>query len=201
MVTLRHILLLLLIATRLHGQAYSPRTQIRIIGTVHSGNSQLSYRNLYLVIQQYKPDIILYEQSTRYKNIIGIRTAKALHISKPSIEKLSITKYKKNNKKCIILPYDTAFTRRKYIKNYIKLYNSLYNKLDNAVMTTDDSLLYSKHIKLRNNYYSNINNQNLELLNTIEVYSMSDTLNEQGNRIVLPLAKKYLLDTLLYQYE
>jgi hypothetical protein len=57
------------------GQSVLSKTEIIIIGTIHTGNKHFNHKTLYEILKRLNPDIILKEHSEKYKRVFGLRTA------------------------------------------------------------------------------------------------------------------------------
>ena len=194
------ILVLVLQIKITSGQSPIAKTEIIIIGTVHTGNKYFDHRSLYNILGKYNPDIILNEQDTDFKRVFGLRTANFLKIWKPGIEQLALQKYSKNNGGVKILGFDTTFSRKKYIREYIKLNNDFFNIMNGLKMIYTDSLLYAYYANKSNEYYSLVFNTNLFRLNQPDVTEMSRKLKQMEKTHILLLGKKYISDTTLVQH-
>lgn len=73
-----------------YSQTDSLKTEILIIGTIHTGNKNINHKILYQLLESLNPDIILDEDSQKYKPVFGLKTARFLKIVKPSIEQLAL---------------------------------------------------------------------------------------------------------------
>ena len=92
-----------------YSQKDSVKTEILIIGTIHTGNKNINHKILYQLLESLNPDIILDEDSQKYKPVFGLKTARFLKIVKPSIEQLALQTFLKRHPNAIVLPYDTTF--------------------------------------------------------------------------------------------
>ncbi len=199
------LLLSFVIAGSSNGQPQPLPSQLTIIGTIHTGNKYFNHKKLLAVLKEIKPDIILWEQSFEFKKVFGLLTANALNIWKPGIEQLSLQKYSRLNKKCKILPYDTAFfNKREYVstitKNEIKLFEALNKKLYNNTMKADDSLAYIKFMTLRNNYYLKMIDTTLERINKKDMMAVTREIYDLDKKLIKNLVQKYVTDSSLINW-
>lgn len=180
------------------GQTLAPQTEIIIIGTIHTGNKHFNHNTLYKTLKKYKPDIILWEQSTNFKRVFGLRIANFLKIWKPGIEQLSLQKYTAHNKNIKVLPFDTSFTsRRQYIRDRLVIQKAFFESLDNTKMSISDSTIYANYIIKRNHYFEFISNTDLIRINKPDVVDMTRVLYNLEIGYIIPLGKKYITDSLI----
>lgn len=179
------------------GQTASIKTDLIIIGTIHTGNKKFNHKTLYNVLSILKPDIILKEYSEKYKPVFGLKTATFLKIAKPSIEQLALQTFSKRNKSTLILPYDTSFPRKKYIKSFETISQAYHDSLYNAKKTIPDSIVYAEFISKHNNYHGFIDSSTLDRINQQDVIDKSRELYFLEDKVIFPLGKKYISDSLL----
>lgn len=208
------ITITILLLCHLNGycQTDSSKSEIIIIGTIHSGNKYFNHKTLYLLLDSLKPDLILDEDSEIFKPVFGLKTATFLKIIKPSIEQLALQTFSKRNKKIIILPFDTSFAtkqdsknqikteilaRKNYIKNQIKVEAAIFDSLQIVRKDYLDSINFENYIFKRNNYYDSFKNKTLEEINEPKFYNIAGDLYKDDEELILPLIKKYLKDSLL----
>ena len=185
------------------GQNNKPKTEIIIIGTIHTGNNQFGHKSLYKYLKNYNPDIILWEQSNKFKRVFGLKTAFFLGIAKPEIEQLALQKYSQKNKKVQILPYDTVIISRKnYIKSFVSLKQNFYDNLFLVKKTFSDSVLYADFTKKYKYYYSFIDTSTLFSINQNDIIDKSEELARLEETTILNLGKTYITDsTILKNFE
>ena len=203
---------ILLIYFNSYSQTDSSKTEVIIIGTIHSGNKNINHKTLYKLIESLNPDIILDEDSQKYKPVFGLKTAKFLKIAKPSIEQLTLQTFLKRNQNAIVLPYDTAFAthqhgkkqkrieykaRKKYIKNLEYVRQSFHDNLFNVKKTNIDSAIYAEFAIKHNYYYSLFDTSTLGRINRKDMIDMSRDIKNLEELVVLPLGKKYISDSFL----
>lgn len=196
----RHIIICIFFFYTLAAQSQEVQkpTELFIIGLVHSGNKQFNHRTLFHTINGIKPDLILWELSENFERVFGLLTAHRLKIAKPSIEQLALQKYTKRNKQIDIFGFDTLIVaRKKYIKESIVNGDAFHEALSIAAKTKEDSLQYEKYIGVDNSYYEHFSNGSLIHINQPKVYDNARILYVMNRDIILPMAKKYLSDTLL----
>jgi hypothetical protein len=195
--SLSTLIILLLIYSTSFGQLDSTKTELIIIGTIHTGNKNINHRTLYNVLKKLNPDIILYENSEKYKPVFGLKTATFLKIAKPSIEQLTLQTFSKRNRNTMILPYDTAFLRRQYIKNIIAVKQIYYDSLNSSKKSISDSIVYADFAYKQNIYHSFIDTSTLSRINQKDRIDKSRELYYLEEKVILPLGKKYISDSLL----
>jgi len=81
------------------GQSKELATQIYTVGVLHQGNKKFNHQTIYKLLNQYNPDIILWEQDIDFKRVFGLQTAHFLKIAKVGIEQLALQKYTRKQKK------------------------------------------------------------------------------------------------------
>ena len=184
--------------TSAFGQFETSQTKIIVIGTIHNGNKIFNHRTLYEILKKNKPDIILWEQSIMFKRVFGLRTANFLKIWKPGIEQLSLQKYTAVNKDLLIFPFDTIITSRKnYLKNRIVVKQSFHDNLYSAKKTLSDSTIYADFATKQNFYNGFIDTSTLSRINQKDIIDKSRELYYLEEKVILPLGKKYISDSLL----
>jgi hypothetical protein len=181
------------------GQIQNAKTEILIIGTIHNGNKYFNDKTLVKILEKHNPDIILWEQSEKFKPTIGLLTGFNLKIVKRvSIEQIALQKYSRINKDVKILPYDTVFaSKKKYIKRKVKIENAFFNQLNIAPKAFADSLSYANYVYKRNAFYKSIMNLPIAEINKPNIFQIPKDLFLQETQEILPLAKKYIADSLL----
>ena len=175
-----------------------PQTKIIIIGTIHSGNKSFNENSLYRIIKKNKPDIILREQSTNFKRVVGLKAGKLLGIWRPSIEQLSLQKYSRLNRQVLILPFDTTFTNKiKYAKSLNFIIQTFNDSLKKAKKTFVDSLLYREFEKKQNLYNGLIDTSTLKRINQYDIVDIARELNYLEEKVIIPLGVRYISDSLV----
>ena len=197
MQSLTSSLILLLICSTTFAQIDIPKTEVIIIGTIHKGNKKFNHDTLYNVLKRIKPDIILKEHSKKYKPVFGLKMATFLKIAKPSIEQLALQTFSKRFRNTIILPYDTAFSRRQYIKHFETITQAYYDSLYNIKKTISDSMIFADFAKKHNNYHGFIDTSTLSRINQKDIIDKSRELHYLKENVILLLGKKYITDSLL----
>lgn len=184
--------------TLIFGQSKFNETELIIIGTKHDGNKTFNHRTLYKTLVKIHPDIILWEQSIKFKRVFGLRTANFLKIWKPGIEQLALQKYSRFNKKIQILPFDTTINSRKdYLKKLVVEKDSFYERLYNAKKSISDSISYADFAYKYNSYYSIIDTSTLGRINQGDIIHQSQDLYHLEEEVILPLGRKYISDSLI----
>jgi len=192
------LIISLLIYSASFGQIAPTKTELIIIGTIHTGNKNFNHKTLYNVIKRLNPHIILYENSEKHKPVFGLKTATLLKIAKPSIEQLALQTFTKRNRNTLILPYDTTFSRRQYLKNIIVVKQTYYNSLYSSKKSIQDSIIYADFAYKHNIYYSFIDSSTLSRINQKDVIDKSRELHYLEEKLLLPLGKKYISDSLIF---
>ena len=174
------------------------KTEIQIIGVVHSGNKKINYNALSNFLVEQNPDIILWEQEDEFKRVFGLLTAYRLKIARPTVEQMALQKLTQKNKSLPILGFDTLFKSKKdYIKKSIKINDSIHEQLYHARLTVEDSLAYDKYAKLRNETLDQYLEGTLSNVNSPAVYEKEISIREMERNIIAPLADKYVYDKIL----
>ena len=180
------------------GQYETSQTEIIIIGTIHNGNKLFNHKTLLEVLKKNKPDIILWEQSIKFKRVFGLKTANFLNIWNPGIEQLSLQKYSKSNNDIQILPFDTTIAyKKKYIKNLITVNQTFHDSLHIAKKSITDSIIYTDFADKQNLYYSFIDTSTLSRVNQSDIVDKGRELNYLEEKVILPLGKRYISDSLI----
>ena len=174
------------------------KTEIQIIGVIHSGNKNINYNALSNFLVEQNPDIILWEQEDEFKRVFGLLTAYRLKIARPTVEQMALQKLTQKNKSLPILGFDTLFKSKKdYIKKSIKINDSIHEQLYHARLTVEDSLAYDKYAKLRNETLDQYLEGTLSNVNSPAVYEKEISIREMEKNIIAPLADKYVYDKIL----
>lgn len=188
------------VTTGLLSQDTGTPAEIIIIGTIHTGNKKFNHKTLYKTLKEVKPDIILREQDKPYRRVFGLSLAHFLKIKKASIEKLSVQQYARQNKNCVILPYDTTIpNRRGYIKKWIAINNRFFRQLDTVSMSASDSTLYNSFKKINKAYYATVVRSTLAEINHAAFMDRTHHLYEVEKKQVLEMGKVYITDTAAVQ--
>jgi hypothetical protein len=199
-------------------QQNEKQTEILIIGVNHSRTQKINYNKLYQLLEKNKPDLILWEQSEDFKSVFGLRTAYRLKIFSPGTEQLALQVFNKKNRLIPILGFDTSFSSRKnnvkesisrkkyskeergsrknYIKESIRIDDTFFTKLYQIKLNNEDSLKYRSYVNLHNNYVDDIFNKSLEEINLPVIYYKSKKMEEMESNIIIPLASKYMIDSI-----
>lgn len=184
--------------TSAFGQSKPTQTEIIIIGTIHTGNKSFNHKTLFEILKLNEPNIILWEQSTKFKPVFGLRTAQFLKIWRPGIEQLSLQKYVAFNKTIQILPFDTIIPSRKnYIKYLKTTKESFHDSLYIAKKTISDSTIYADFRQKLDLYYGLLDTATLSRINQVDIINKSRELYYLEEKLILPLGKKYISDSLI----
>jgi hypothetical protein len=199
------------------GQQNENQTELLIIGVNHSRTKKINYNKLYQLLEENKPDLILWEQSEDFKSVFGLRTAYRLKIFSIGTEQLALQVFKKKNKTIPIIGFDTSFSlrkndlkenvtkrkyrkeesiaRKKYIKESIRVSNIFFTKLYKNKMNNEDSISYWSYVNLHNNYIEDVFNKSLQEINLPVVYNQAKELERMESNVIIPLARKYMMDS------
>jgi hypothetical protein len=195
------IVILILVAFNkiAHGQMQNAKTEILVIGTMHRGNKYFNDKTLLRILKAYNPDVVLWEQSVKFKPKIGLLTAYDLKIVKRvGIEQIALQRYSKFKKDIKVLPYDTNIvSKKKYIRNLITIENTFFEKLNNVKKSFSDSMNYANYADKRNSYYGSLNSLTLDEINKDTVFEKAKALNKLETEFLIPLAKKYVIDSIV----
>ena len=199
-------------------QQNEKQTEILIIGVNHNRTKKINYHKLYQLLEKNKPDLILWEQSEDFERVFGLRTAYRLKIFSNATEQLALQVFNKKNRLIPILGFDTSFSssiniikettssknyskeerlsRKKYIKESIRIDDTFFTKLYQSKLNNEDSLKYRTYVDLHNNYVNDIFNKSLEEINLPVIYNKSKEIEEMESNIIIPLARKYMIDSI-----
>jgi hypothetical protein len=198
------ILLLLYCACTIStfGQPKNDKASVMIIGTIHTGNKTFDHRYLYQKLQQLKPDVILWEFSTPYNKVFGLRTAHFLKLAKPGIEQLALQKYVSKYKGCKVLPFDTLIPdRRKYQKDIVRFSMTLHDSLSSISKNNiADSAAIADFETAGNTVYSQFPSASLEYLNHPDFIEKTRRIFNLQATIINPLLVKSYPDTELTKW-
>lgn len=174
------------------------KTEIQIIGVVHSGNKNINYKVLSNFLVEQNPDIILWEQEDEFKRVFGLLTAYRLKVARPPVEQMALQKLTHKNKVIPILGFDTLIKSRKdYLKKIIKVDDSIHEELYHAKLSVEDSLAYDKYAKLRNETFDQYLEGTLSNINSPDVYEKEISIREMERNIIASLADKYVNNKIL----
>lgn len=192
------VVILLSNKTILFAQPAHPATEIYIIGTLHVGNKYIDHNTIYNTLCQLKPDVILWEYNEDFKPVWGLRTAKFLTVAKVEIEQLALQKYARKQRFDKIFGFDTLILQRKlYRKKSSAMEDELLNKLNQTFMDTAEAVAYSNYAGKSNFYINYIGNHGLIDINMPSIIDSCRTVYQWEREMIIPLGKKYLMDTVL----
>ena len=199
-------------------QQNEKQTEILIIGVNHSRTKKINYNKLYQLLENNKPDLILWEQSEDFISVFGIRTGYRLKLISPGTEQLALQAFNKKNKLIPILGFDTSFSSREidinesisrkhyskeeriakknYVEESIRINDTFFTKLYQSKLINEDSLKYRAYVDLHNNYIDDVFNKSLEEINLPVIYYKSMKLEEMESNVIIPLARKYMIDSI-----
>ncbi|MFN9783955.1 MAG: hypothetical protein ACK54A_12040 [Sphingobacteriales bacterium] len=180
-------------------------SRLKIIGTVHIGNSHFDEEQLIDAINTYQPDIILWEQAEGYKPFPGLGIAIGLGIANPSIEQKALQKILRKQKDLLILGFDTSFERKDYINNIIATSTEVESQLQLAYqkgkMNLTEARNYRRVTIIDSAFYAFILDTTLERINQKDIVDVSRQRHVDETNILLPLAKKYVDSTTAKAFE
>jgi hypothetical protein len=181
-------------------------SEVLIIGTVHRGNPQMSASSLLRLLEIEKPDIIFIESDTvsvitcKNNNVFGLEIASKLGILRPSIEQRAVQRFVKRNQNVCIIPYDTVFARKTYIKNFVSHTEVIYNRLDSLYesgsMSEIDGDRYVRYQDLTSYFYQQIYEKDLKGINGQVLVDSSRLMMKLKEMILPELTGKYIPDEL-----
>jgi len=193
-------------------------TEILIIGVNHNRTKKINYNKLYQLLEKNKPDLILWEQSEDFISVFGLRTAYRLKIFSNGIEQLALQVFNKKNRLIPILGFDTSFSSREndknenisrkhyskeeriakknYVKESIRINDTFFTTLYQSKLNNEDSLKYRTYVDLSNNYIDDVYNKSLEEINLPVVYNKAKEMEEMESNVIIPLARKYMIDSI-----
>lgn len=201
-----------------HLSVFAQQTEILIIGVNHSRTKKINYNKLYQLLEKNKPDLILWEHSEDFINVFGLRTAYRLKIISGVTEQLALQVFNKKNRLIPILGFDTSFSTRKndinesvsrkkyskeeriakknYIKESIRILDTFFTKLYQSKLNNQDSLKYRAYVDLHNNFIDDVYSKSLEEINLPAIYIKSKEMEEMELNVIIPLARKYMTDSI-----
>lgn len=192
------LFLLFSIAYVAAAQPFHNRAEVIVIGTIHTGNKEFGHRKLYLQLQALQPDIVLWEQSSDFKRVPGLRIASFLRIWKPGIEQLALQKFSNRNSALKILPFDTLIADRvRYVKRIGSMTSQVVNSLAVTEMDDQERETLGRYTQQFNQYYDVIFSKTLEDLNRKEIVDHSRQLFQMEKDSIVHLVKKYCRDSAL----
>jgi hypothetical protein len=199
-------------------QQNEKQTEILIIGVNHNKTKKINYNKLYQLLEKNKPDLILWEQSEDFISVFGLRTAYRLKIFSNGIEQLALQVFNKKNRLIPILGFDTSFSSREndknenisrkhyskeeriakknYVKESIRINDTFFTTLYQSKLNNEDSLKYRTYVDLSNNYIDDVYNKSLEEINLPVVYNKAKEMEEMESNVIIPLARKYMIDSI-----
>ena len=199
-------------------QQNEKQTEILIIGVNHSRTKKINYNKLYQLLENNKPDLILWEQSEDFISVFGLRTAYRLKIISGGTEQLALQVYNKKNRLIPMLGFDTSFSssennikgsisrkhyskeeriaKKNYVKESTRINDTFFTKLYQSKLNNEDSLKYRAYADLHNNYINDVFNKSLEEINLPVVYNKAKEMEEMESNVIIPLARKYMIDSI-----
>lgn len=184
----------LLLALALGKGVVAQPAQVLVLGTRHDGNAHLNEKFLLAELERLKPDCILREDNRPFQRVTGLLLGARLGIWHPSVEQQALQRHSRRHRHVPILPYDTAFDRRKY------LYESNRNDFLTRKCLDSTLKLSGASAQHRNQFEEYVNlvktlDQSLELplksFNSQVVYEQITQYYQQTEQVLLPLAQLY----------
>lgn len=159
--------------------------KVIILGSVHTGSKAYTVKQLFKILKQINPDIILLEfDSTSIANctipyVFGQRTAEFLGIWENPIEYRATRNYQRKHKEVCLAPFDVFIPNRKtYVqysnqmeKSHYATLNALYNE---NKFSTADSSIFEPYAALNNSLLQKMDS-NLLVMNRA---SLMDTVQQ-----------------------
>lgn len=188
--------LALLLLTALHGTSQVNTSRLKIIGTMHNGNSHFNEMQLIDAINAYQPDIILWEQSEGYKPVPGLGIAMGLGLANPGIEQKALQKILRKQKNLMVLGFDTSFERREYIDQLVSVSSEVETQLAQAYqqgkMSKEEARNYRRATIVDSAFFAFVLDTTLERINKKDIVAVSRQRHADEKNILLPLAKAYV---------
>lgn len=196
-------MLVFLLPLTLLAQEKNQKTEVIIIGLIHSGNRYITNRILTQQLQQLQPHIVLWEYDKDFKKVLGLLTLSRLGIVKGHIEEVAIQRYLRKNKTTPVFGFDIHIPNRKnYIKNRIKNDDSLHKALLVARLDSIEAEQYAAYQNGWKTYGALIEKGTLEQLNDAITHKLVKQLYQWEQTIIIPLAQKYIANkVLVLKYE
>jgi pheromone shutdown protein TraB len=180
----------------------TPTREVLIIGTVHRGNPQISSKSLLQILEKERPDVIFIESDTvsaitcKNNNVFGLEIASKLGIWRPSIEQRAVQRFAKRNKNVCIIPYDTVFARRSYIKDFVSRSETIFNRLDSLFevgkMNAVDVERYNRYQILTSDFYNQLYEKDLKEINERSLLDSSRLMMKMKEEILPEFAARYI---------
>jgi hypothetical protein len=187
-----------------YARASGDTTQLIIIGTKHDGNRHFDHHYLLRMLEAIMPQVILQEQSRPFTMNDGMVLACRLGIAKSVVESLAIREYKKKNRTCIILSYDTVFDRHAYIKSLKRnkgaISEGLYNAYASGQMAAKDSGAYNQYDSLSSFVYRQLQDTTIERLNDEDITNTFKLIALLDSTTMKTLVELYVDDATLVDW-
>lgn len=170
-------------------------SSLKILGTMHKGNSHFDEKQLIDAINAYQPDIILWEQAEGYKPVTGLGIAVRLGIANPGIEQKALQKVLRKQKKWVVAGFDTSFGRREFIDRMVSVVSQVESQLliayQNGKMSENEARNYRRATVIDSAFFAFVLDTTLERINKKDIVDLSRQRHNDEKNILLPLAKAY----------
>lgn len=178
---------------------------LKIIGTMHKGNSHFNEMQLIDAITAFRPDIILWEQAEGYKPVPGLGIAMGLGIANPGIEQKALQKILRKQKNMVVLGFDTSFERRAFIDHMVSVSSEVEYQLLQAYqqgkMSEAEARNYRRATLVDSAFFAFVLDTTLERINQKDMIAISRQRHKDEAQIILPLTKAYVDSTTARDFE
>lgn len=202
---MRSGLLVCLLLLSHFGFSQNATSTLKIIGTMHKGNSHFNEMELIDAINAYQPDIILWEQAEGYKPVPGLGIAMGLGIANPGIEQKALQKILRKQKNLVVLGFDTSFERRDFIDHMVFISAEVEFQLGQAYqqgkMNEAEARNYRRATLVDSAFFAFVMDTTLERINQKDIVTISRQRHKDEAQIILPLAKAYVDSTTAREFE
>jgi len=168
-----------------------PKTEIIVLGTVHSATEAYSGDTLFSILERLQPDVILQEVPISWSADKFLERAK--EFKNPTLETVALIKYLEENSSVLVKYYDIADRNKFYQEtNYFEDEKNLFKQLgelkeDNKLGSLAESLLEQMIIlfKIRDV----IGEENLRIINSAAADSAISLKHEYVNNNIIKLTE------------
>jgi hypothetical protein len=195
--TPNRILLIILLSSPKLFQSQTSILEFKILGTMHFGNNNINNKSLYNELEKAKPEIILIEDWKAYKKVRGLRTAKFLRIWKPTVEQMTIQKYKSKHKDVEIIPIDSIFDHNNYAKNINIKENEIEILIKNTSLSKEEKVLLNKLREKEKIFENEMTNASILELNKKEFVDLFTEFYFERKKFQKDILQKYYSNTAL----
>jgi capsule polysaccharide export protein KpsE/RkpR len=77
---------------------------------------------------------------------------------------------------------------------------SFFEKLDAAKMQAQDSIVYSRYLKMKKDYYSLIDTSDIWTFNKTETINITRQIFNEDENVIMDIANRYITDTTLVNW-